>query len=1257
MFRLVYFRLFLTNIYLIILFWSTPSYTFAQQNVFINHINIDSKTISFANAYKENSSQHLPYYLHRFNVNGEDFDVQISNITYKKTAIDLIYSKDISADLIISKFINKEKKTTKGNVIINPYRLLNGEIEIIESFTINIVEQNKNAFKIGEAQESYSNSSVLANGKWYKFGVTEAGLYKLDFAFLKQLGIDVSAINPNNIKIYGHGGGMLPELAGSPKTDDLEQYAIKVVSANNSSFQNGDYILVYAPGPNSWQYDNVKQQFKFTKHLYSNTQNLFITTDGGIGKRVDNVNGNLLTENYTSNSYDAIAFIEEEKENLALSGRVFLGDRFTNQTVRSYSFNFPNVISSAGIKVWTNLVAVSSTNSSIQITEGNNLRNVSLNSLTQEYPGIFRFGMPKEDNFTFNNPTSNFTLKYTYQTNDFAGKTFLDYINVQARCNLVYNGSPLYFRDIQTVANNRITKFSINNINSNVQIWDITNPFEAKNINYIIQGNQAIFTINTDSLKEFAVFENISKKPIPLGEVPNQNLHALPQQDYIIITRKKLLPYAEELAQLHRMKENLQVVVVDIEQIFNEFSSGTNDITAIRNFVKMLYDRATQTTELPKYLLLFGDGTYNNKELGEYYLPTYQSKNSFSALQTFTTDDYFGILDDNEGNNIENTSTNLIDIGVGRIPVDNTEKAQNIVSKIKEYYSTNSFGDWRSQITFLADDEDNNLHFMQADNIAESTKILMPKYNIDKIYLDAFPQQNSISGSAYPAANNVLNSKITSGTLIINYVGHGGGSGLAQEGIVTIPIIESWNNTSKLPIFVTATCEFTRFDEPPQFSAGERLLLKKSGGAVALLSTTRLVFANENFDMNKNFMQQLAIASTQNNATIGNIIKEAKRNTFTGDGNRKFSLFGDPAMPIAFPKNNVVITSINNQATDTLKALKNMTIKGEITDNNNNTITNFNGTATITIYDKEKSINTLGNDPQSQIASFKLQKNKIIRTKTSVSNGQFQINFIVPKDIDYSFGFGKISTYASTNTTDALGVNNNVIVGGFDTTTITDNKGPEIQPFMNDENFVFGGMTDGNPILLLNLFDENGINTTGNGIGHDITAILDNNTKNIYILNDFYEPELNNLKNGKVSFPFSKLNKGRHTLNIKAWDIFNNSGEAYTEFIVEESASLALAHVLNYPNPFTTKTTFMLEHNKPNQELHLRIDIFSVSGKIVKTIQQNINTIGYRISDIIWDGKDEYGDNIARGVYVYKVTLKDNFGGKVSQYQKLVILN
>ena len=1200
-----------------------------------------------------------------------DFDVRLTNEIYTTLSNSQLSEKQlnlIQPSIIINKEIGIERKNSIATVSIFPFRRNSGVIEVLQSFEIQITpKQTTNArFGINDYTErNYAAHSILKDGKWYLFGVPKAGIYKLDYAFLKNLGMQVDAINPQNLRIFGHRAGMLPELAGAEREDDALEIPIKVISANNTQFKSGDYILAYLPGPEKWTYQASTQTFKATKNSYSNTKNFFITADAGAGARISSTASSTLPITNTINTYNDLNFIEEDKTNLAMSGRLFLGDEFGGISTKSYNFNFPNLISSQPIKINIGLVGSSNTNGSIfTITSdgGNNSQSIFISS-NQSQQGISNTGVYAERLFSMNNLNSNFNIQLNFDRNgDYNTKGWLDFIQVNAISTLRYNGEPILFRNSTTVGAGNITEFTIQNMNATLEIWDITNPFDIKNINYTLSGSSANFRIATDSLKEFAIIDNSGATPVSIGTVANQDLHGLPQQDMLIITRNAYQSYANELAQFHSTHQNLQTAVVDLNQIYNEFSSGTNDITAVRNFVKMFYDRAAgDPNQTPKYLLLFGDGTYDNKNLGDYLLPTYESLKTLETLETYVSDDYFGLLDDNEGANITNTAAEKLDIAVGRIPVDDVAKAQISINKIKMYTSKEAYGDWQNQGTFIADDEDYNIHMSDANEIADNFITQNKKMNIDKIFLDAFQQQSGASGATYPSVNDAINKKIYTGSLFFNYVGHGGPQGLAQERILTFDNINQWSNTNKLPLFITATCEFAPYDFHDQYTAGERVLFKENGGGIGLVTTTRIVYSNRNKVMNENFMTQLGNAATNWEMTLGDITRLAKNASNTYDGNRKFTLLGDPALRLAFPKYNAVVTKINNVPIsaphDTLKALAKITIDGEIKDFNSNVMTDYNDITHITIYDKIKSINTLQNDPGSPNFNFDLQKNTIYKGKTKTTNGKFSFTFLVPKDIDYNFGLGKISLYSNSDTTDAAGYTTDVIIGGAYDTTITDNKGPEVDVFMNDDKFAFGGITDENPFLFCKLFDENGINTSGNGVGHDITAVIDNDTRNIYTLNDFYETAVDDISNGIVNYPFSKLNKGRHTLEVKAWDVLNNSGVGYTEFLVEEKANIALSHVLNYPNPFTTNTKFMFEHNRPGASLDLKIEIFSVTGKVIKTIIKNINSPGYRVDDISWDGLDEYGDKIGRGVYIYRISLKDENGKKVSQYQKLVILN
>lgn len=1173
----------------------------------------------------------------------------------------------IGNQVAVQTFVAKARNEQVVSVVLLPFRWQDGQLQVLTSFRLKINESPTIAARFsGTSLRTYAGNSVLRSGKWFKLGVSSAGVYKLDYTFLKNLGVNVDAINPANLRIFGHRAGMLPELAGSEREDEVREIPLKVVAANPTRLQSGDYILAYLPGPEKWTYDVGRQFFAPQKHLYSDTKSFFLTTDAGTGARVGSISSVALPPNKFATTYDACAFYEDDIINIAQSGKQFLGDLFGSITDKSYPFNIPNLIASEPVKINIAVAAAAQTfGSSFTMTTDNgaNSRSIPVPVVAEAYPGIFNTASRVERLFTVNNISPSFQVNLNYNRNgDFSTRGWLDFIQVNAKATLRYEGQPLYFRNIASAGAGSITTFTVQNVNPNVEIWNVTNPFDVRRINYTLSGSNAVFTLATDSLLEFAAFENSNAVPVAQGSIANQDLHALPQQDMLIVTREAYVSSAQILAQFHREKQGLKVAVVTLEQVYNEFSSGTNDITAIRNFAKMFYDRAGgNPAQMPRYLLLFGDGTYDNKKLGNNLMPTYQTTKTYETLETYVSDDYFGMLDDNEGANITNTAAEKEDIAVGRIPADDQSKAMVAVEKILRYASAAGYGEWRNQGTFIADDEDFNIHIQDANGFADNYGAAEKKSNVDKIFLDAYNQVSAAGGATYPAANEALNRKVFTGSLFMNYVGHGGPMGLTAERLLLVEDISSWTNTNKLPLFITATCEFAPYDKPDEFTAGERVFFKENGGGIALVTTTRIVYSNRNKTMNENFMEQMVNAYADRDMTLGDIMREAKKNTNTFDGNRKFTLLGDPALRLAFPTYNVVATAINGKPiaaqNDTLKALSKITIEGEVRDNSNQRINNFNGTASVTIYDKSKTIRTLQNDPDSYPYEFQLQKNTIYKGKTKVTNGVFSCTFLVPKDIDYNFGLGKISMYAYNDTADAAGYSSAVIVGGASDSIPLDNEGPVVDVFMNDEKFVLGGITDENPLLLVKLFDVNGINTSGNGIGHDITAIIDNDTRNVFTLNDFYETEVDDIANGTVQYPFSRLSKGRHTLEVKAWDVLNNSGVGYTEFIVAEKANLALSHVLNYPNPFTTHTRFMFEHNRPGEPLDMRIEIFTVSGKVVKTIQQTINTAGFRVDDISWDGLDDYGDKIGKGVYIYRITLKDEAGKKVSEYQKLVILN
>lgn len=863
----------------------------------------------------------------------------------------------------------------------------------------------------------------------------------------------------------------------------------------------------------------------------------------------------------------------------------------------------------------------------------------------------------------------NLQINYTYTPGSFNAQGWINWFELHARCNLsLPSTGRLLFRDWNSVGNN-ICEYVISNANNTTQVWDITDPLLPVNVQGNFSGVELRIKNDALKLREYIAFNPANSLiPVVSGKIQNQNLHKTQPTDYLIVTNKILLSQAERLAVFHRQKNNLKVTVVTTEQIFNEFNSGSQDPAAIRDFIKMYFDKySANLLEKLKYVLLFGDASFDYKNRINFntnLVPAYQSNISLDPLSTYTSDDFYGFLDDNEDIN-SGLVTNLLDVAIGRIPAKIPEEAKNYMDKVEAYFNKESLGPWRTNISFIADDEDNNLHLEDAELITGTAAATNPVFNIQKIYLDAYQQQSGAGGSRYPVVNEVISNKIFTGTLMINYNGHGGATRLAEEVILDQPMINELNNPSKLPLFITASCDFAPYDNPFINSIGENIILRPKTGGIGLMTTTRLVFSFSNRIMNNNFIR-FALEPDANGIykTMGEAIMTAKNYTYQTSGdiinNRKFTLLGDPALTLAFPKFKIKTTKINSNIvpgqTDTLSAGEKTVIEGELTANNGSSLSGFNGTLYTVVFDKPQTTNTLANDAGSIATTFQQTTTVLFKGKSTVTNGKFRFEFKVPKDINYQYGNGKISFYAEDGITDGSDYFKNFIVGGSSGLIDPDKQGPEIKAWLNDEKFVPGSIVNELPVLILKLADSSGINTSGTGIGHDISITLDNDNNKFYILNDFFETDLDNYKQGYVRFQLPALAPGLHSIHIKVWDVLNNSSESVLEFQVVSDDEFVISHVLNYPNPFTTKTQFWFEHNKPGQNLLVQVQIFSLTGRVIKMIEKTINTGGNRSSEVEWDGKDEFGDKVGRGVYLYR--LKVIFPGSKPRIvtEKLVVL-
>ncbi len=1199
---------------------------------------------------------------------------------------------NVTSAFAVTSHISIEKRNHYAVAKIPPVIKENGRFKKLKSISIKFTPASYSAKASFVPQ--YSASSVLASGSWFKMGVTADGVYKINRNLLQQMGIDPGSVNPKNIRIYGNGGGLIPRANNEFRYDDLQENSILVSGENDGSFDSDDYILFYGQSPNRWKQNpnspSCIGDFYHITHDFSDTTYYFITADKGAGKRISNQISRSEAATHSVTTFNDYAVHEKDAVNLIKSGKDWLGEVFDITLSYDFPFSFPNLDNSRPTVISARYVArsVGSAGTTFSMTaNGSQIQTVTIPKVTGSGTDIFAKADVECSQFNPGADNINLTVSYNKGANSEA-QGWLDYIECNVHRKLIQSGSQMNFRDKSSVGPGNIAEYSLQNANG-ITIWDVTNPIQVLNQLYSPNGNSAVFRASSDVLHEFISFTGSSfLSPTIIGNVPNQNLHGTANVGMIIVAPNAWNSEAERLANFHRNNpENpLTVQVVSPEQIYNEFSSGTRDMSAIRDYARMYYDRGANSNHSIKYLCLFGDGSYDNKarfSANTAFIPTYESYESLNPTTSYVCDDYYALLDSSEGNF---NDKDVMDIGVGRLPVKTLAEAKGVVDKIIGYSKlsptvatgsttdccsgggTNTAilaPDWRNIVCFIADDEDNNLHMSQSSQLSAMVDTLFPWLNIDKIYLDAYQQISTPGGTRYPEVNKAINNRCEKGVLMMNYTGHGGEVGIAHERIWMVEDILSLKNINSLPAFVTATCEFSRWDDPQRTSAGEYVLLNPDGGGIALFTTSRLVYSAPNFTLNQNFLKVVFDTINGQLPAMGEVLRYAKSPKLQGGiitNSRNFSLLGDPAQRLAYPKNVANLAKINNVTVDispdTISALSLITVSGNVTDRNGNSLNTYSGTLYPTVFDKPSTITTLSNDGGYPFV-YKLQKNVLYKGKATIANGLWSFQFVVPKDIAYNYGFGRMSFYAQNDNTDATGFYENFIVGGSNPNAPTDVSGPVVKLFMNNDKFVFGGTTNENPLMLAFMTDSNGINTVGNGIGHDITAILDQNTSEQMVLNDYYQADLNSYKSGSMKYNLSNISDGRHTLSLKVWDVYNNSSETYTEFVVATNAAMALKHVLNYPNPFTTHTSFMFEHNQVCTNLEVHIQVMTISGKVVKNIHETVFTQGFRIDkdEITWDGRDDYGSAIGKGVYVYRINVRNPEGSSSSQFERLVILN
>ena len=1202
--------------------------------------------------------------------------VQITNVSYEPLTVEQLGDlavKNIPKSLGSAVVISVSRGNKEAFIQLSPILQDDLGFKRITSFSYsleNSSNKTSQTTKIGNA--SSTANSVLATGNWYQFAVEKSGVYKINKNFLQQLGLDSNTLDPKKIKIFGNGGRMLPLSNAVFYPNDLIENAIQIVGEADGVFNNEDYILFYAEGIDTWNQESLTHT-----NLYDTKSYYYITTQGGDGKRIQTLVQPSSASNTTLTSFDDHQFHEVDLVNIARLGRQWFGESFEIKDEQEFDFNFPNIDTATPVRLLLTAASASFTTTSLNVSaNGLPAGTISFPALNPNSETAFYTGsLP---NSTTINGAENIKIKLKYNNNSVPGsRGFLDHIRLIAKRKLQGFGKQFHFQYDQSPSLAGIATYSIANANAISQVWDVTDISTVTSVENSNQ-NTIVFKANLGELRQYVAInpaDYYTPLQVSRPKVTNQNLKGtlfknsqgqFQDIDYVIITPANLANQAEKLAAFHRAKSNLNVKAIALESIYQEFSSGKQDVAAIRNCIKYIYENASQPEKRIKYLNLFGDASFDFKNRipgNTNIVPIYHALNSStSGESSFASDDFFGLMDPNEGN--ITSFFGGIDIAVGRMLVNDARQAEEMVNKVIEYHDVKSYGSWRNNFALVSDDSDitSDASLQNRQNsLANTIATEKPFLNVAKILLDSYVQEASAGGSRYPKARTDFFNAFEKGALVFNYLGHGGEDGLSSERIWEKSDGQNLSNQYKYPLFITITCEFSRFDNPFRPTAGEYTYWNPKGGAIAMITTIRSIgqFSAENF--NDTFTKNLLSYNSNQYTSIAEALRVSKNSNPNSATNVVFYI-GDPALMLAIPRPKIRLTKVNDfpvtQSIDDFKSLAKMKLTGEVTDENNNPLQNYNGEVAITIFDKNVARSTYNNDNNSPPINFNVLGEAIFRGNASITNSQFEFSFVVPRDIRIPVANGRISFYSKKTQTlqNETGFDSNIKVGGINENAVADNISPRVKLYMNDETFVSGGITNESPFLVALLEDENGINTAS-GIGHDIVAILDGDVSNPFVLNDYYQTKLDDFTNGTLRFPLRNLAPGLHTIAFKAWDVYNNPIAAEIQFIVIGDNEIALTHVLNYPNPFTNYTEFWFTHNKPFEPLDVQVQVMTITGKVVWTKNQLITTDGFLSKEITWDGKDDFGDKLGKGVYIYKLTVKSSLTNKKTEkFEKLVIL-
>lgn len=1178
-----------------------------------------------------------------------------------------------------------------GSVDLRPVVVEGGEIVRFRRLVVRVPRPSVRAplapaaLRGGAPTHASVTRSVLADGTWFKVPIRREGVYRITTSYLRD-SLGVAAPDLARVAVYGIGGRRLPVVAGLPRTPDL---------AEIPSLATSDAVVFFAEGPSWWDWrpavGEVPGYWEHDIHPFSNDAYVFVRVDAPSPARLAPAPFLGAPDAVATPTVEARLFHEVDRYNQERdgggSGLDWMGETLPRSSDGLTVLDSlpPGTDAGATVRYRARVAARAAGTTQVILTARGGAQSVvSMGAvdLGSGNNGALLNVLPTR----FEGPAGASLGVTVRATGGPSGSlNWLDWIEAVVPHRPVV-GPRGVLRFATPGGQTAPAEIALDGFAAEPQVWDVTVPGQTRRLG--VQADAGRWRVQVDGAtperpREVVAFDPAGadvRLPRRGTAVANQNLHGETRRyDFLIVAHDAFLDQARRLAEHRRTSDGLATLVVTPEQVANEFAGGTPDMAGIRDFAKMFYDRAASPDAAPRYLLLFGDGHYDYRNLRTdtpAFVPVHQTEDMIDRINSFTSDDFFGLLDDHEGRMQPAGDTSplreFVDLGIGRFTVTTPAEAALLVDKVLSYEAPATRGAWRQRITYVGDDQypngwDKDLHVYNADETARYQQLADSTIVVQKIYGPSYPEVNAASGRRRPQATDAIVRALNEGTLIWNYSGHGGVTGLGGEGYFTRGVLNRLTNADRLAVFITATCSFGRFDMSERQSLAEETLLYQAGGAVAMLTTVRIVYtsssstAGDNFGLNVELGRQLVERGADGRPRrLGDILASTKQTT-TGSSpnNRKFNLLGDPTMRLGLPEGGIALAS-----PPVLTAFEEATVSGAVLTPGGQPDAAFDGEVELAVFDSERLVLM----PQTRTpcsaeftpcqytqGRYRVRTDRLYTGRATVRAGQFSTTFRVPQDVSYSGQPARVVAYAVGGAAaTAGGATTRSLVATTAGARPDDGAGPAIRLFLDDTTFVSGGLTRRNPTFIARLSDPSGINTVGASVGHELLLTIDGDPRQSYDVSRAYTGDLDTYRSGTIRFPLPALAPGPHTATLTAWDAVNNASTAEISFVVSDAEGLEVRSALPYPNPTAGPTRFTFEHNQPaGTPARVQLRIFTLAGRPIRTLSGDEALPGGVLAgplvQIPWDGRDDDGARLASGVYLYRLRVETDGADGLSQ--------